>query len=239
MNELIKITETENGSVVSAKELYTYLDYDLSQWARWHKKNITDNEFAVEFEDYVGFDSMSSGNKTKDFALKLDFAKKIAMMAKTKKGEDIRNYFLECENLAKANTRNLVTPSYQIENPIERAKAWIEEQEKVLLLQEKNEKLQYRSDFVDVCFETDGVFSMEEVCKILKLPYGRNIMMAKLRDLKVLLGSNTPKQSLVSNGYFKVVETLVDNGKFKKLVSTTYATQKGIGHIHKLLNKEI
>jgi anti-repressor protein len=116
-------------------------------------------------------------------------------------------------------------------------KELVAKEEQVILLQEKNEKLQYRSDFVDVCFDTDGVFSMEEVSKILKLPYGRNKMMDNLRKSGVLLSSNTPKQSLIKSGYFKVVETMVDNGNFKKLVSTTYATQKGIGHIHKTLNK--
>lgn len=128
------------------------------------------------------------------------------------------------------------TPSYQIENPAERARAWAVEYEEKLLLQETNAKLQYRSDFVDVCFDTDGVFSMEETCKILKLPYGRNTMLQKLRELKVFLKSNTPSQKFISNGYFKVVENIIENGEFKKLISTTYATQKGIGYIHKLLN---
>lgn len=127
-------------------------------------------------------------------------------------------------------------PSYQIENPAERARAWAVEYEEKLLLQETNTKLQYRSDFVDVCFDTDGVFSMEETCKILKLPYGRNTMLQKLRELKVFLKSNTPSQKFISNGYFKVVENIIENGEFKKLVSTTYATQKGIGYIHKILN---
>lgn len=235
MSELIKITETENGSVVDAKELYLFLGYDISHWAKWYGRNVVKNDFAIEGKDYI---ELAQSARTKEFAFSIDFAKKISMMAKTEKGEEARNYFLECEQLAKSATKNIVAPSYQIENPIERAKAWIVEQEKVLLLEEKNEKLQFRSDFVDVCFDTDGVFSFEEVCKILKLPYGRNTMMAKLRELGVLLQSNTPKQNLISNGYFKVVETLIEtNSNFKKIVSTTYATQKGIGYIHKLLNK--
>jgi phage antirepressor YoqD-like protein len=129
-------------------------------------------------------------------------------------------------------------PSYQIENRIDRANAWIEEEKERILLQESNEKLQFRSDFVDVCFDTDGMFSMEETAKILKLPFGRNEMMKKLREKGVLMASNTPTQRYISNGSFKVVETLVENGSFKKLVSTTYATQKGIGYIHKMFADE-
>ena len=77
---------------------------------------------------------------------------------------------------------------------------------------------------------------MEETAKILKLDFGRNEMMKQLREKGVLTISNTPAQRFVSNGYFKVFETLVENGNFKKLVSTTYATQKGIGYIHKLFS---
>lgn len=128
------------------------------------------------------------------------------------------------------------TPSYLITDDIERAKAWIVEAEERKLLQESNEKLQFRSDFVDVCFDTDGMFSMEETVKILKLPFGRNDMMNQLRDKKILTLSNTPTQKNISNGYFKVVESLVEHGNFKKLISTTYATQKGVGYIHKLFS---
>jgi anti-repressor protein len=235
MNELIKITETEQGMVVSAREIYKFLELEKSQVSRWLNKNVVNNPYFQQGVDWVGFDTEVEGNKVKDYAISIDMSKKLSMASHSKKGNEVREYFIACEQIAKDAAKVVIIPSYQIENPIERAKAWIVEQEKVLLLEEKNEKLQFRSDFVDVCFETDGLFSMEEVCKILKLPYGRNSMMSKLRQLKVLLESNTPKQNLINNGYFKVVETLLDNGKFRKLVSTTYATQKGIGYIHKLL----
>ncbi len=236
MNELIKLSDDGNGNkVVSARELYQKLGYDLSQWSRWYKKNVVNNAFAIENEDWVGFDIKSSGNDTKDFALSLDFAKRLYMMAKTEVGENYRKYFIECENTAKS--KYIIVPSYTIENPIERAKAWIVEQEQVLLLQEKNEKLQYRSDFVDVCFDADGVFSFSEVAKILKLGYGSITLYEKMRELGLIMkGDKIPYQKYVSNGYFKVVESLIENGNFKKLVSVTYATQKGIGYIKKLLD---
>ena len=40
---------------------------------------------------------MTNGNQTLDFAITLDFAKRLAMMAKTEKGEEVRKYFIECE----------------------------------------------------------------------------------------------------------------------------------------------
>ncbi|WP_192483561.1 MULTISPECIES: antA/AntB antirepressor family protein [Cysteiniphilum] len=82
---------------VSARELYELLGFDFSNWSRWCKKNIVNNEYALVNEDYMGFVIKTSGNETQDFALTIDFAKRLAMMAKTDKGEQARKYFIECE----------------------------------------------------------------------------------------------------------------------------------------------
>ena len=97
MSDLIKIVENNGNKAVSARELYEFLGFDKSNWSRWLKKNISDNDFAIENVDYVGFVTMTNGNETQDFALSIDFAKKLSMMAKTEKGEQARNYFIECE----------------------------------------------------------------------------------------------------------------------------------------------
>ena len=130
MNELIKIVSKEKGvQTISAKELYLFLGMDKSQWSRWAKRNIEDNEFVCSGEDWVRFDTMSNGNPTVDYEITLDFAKRISMMARTEKGEKARSYFIECERKLK----ELVPASYLIVDPIERAKAWIKEQEQLKL----------------------------------------------------------------------------------------------------------
>lgn len=104
MEELIKVATNAQGSqVVSAKELHDFLGFDKSQWSRWAKKNIVDNLFAIENEDWVGFDIVSKGNKTKDYAISLDFSKRLSMMARTEKGEQARRYFIECEKKLNGN----------------------------------------------------------------------------------------------------------------------------------------
>lgn len=106
--ELIKVTTNEQGQkLVSARELYLGLGLDKSQWSRWSKKNIEQNDFFKENVDWVGFDIVSSGNNTKDFAISLDFAKHIAMMARTEKSHEYRNYFIECEKVAQNPYANL------------------------------------------------------------------------------------------------------------------------------------
>jgi anti-repressor protein len=101
MEQLIKITTTPGGKrAVFARELYDFLGFDKSQWSRWYKKNIEDNPYSEVNKDWQGFDTMSNGNPTKDFVLTIDFAKRLSMLARTEKGEEIRNYFIACEKVA-------------------------------------------------------------------------------------------------------------------------------------------
>lgn len=97
MNELIKIVENDGKKAVSARELYEKLGFAPQHWANWYKKNITNNSFAVENEDYA---QLPLSGRTIDFALSIDFAKRLSMMARTEAGEQIRNYFIEIEKRA-------------------------------------------------------------------------------------------------------------------------------------------
>lgn len=116
MNELIKLqSQTIDGNTVetvSARELYDALGLDKSNWSRWAKQNIVNNPFAVENGDYLGFVIMTNGNETTDYALVLDFAKKLAMQVKTEKGELVRNYFIKCEKQLQSNQAQLPTDPF-------------------------------------------------------------------------------------------------------------------------------
>lgn len=138
MSELIKITTNEQGQkLVSARDLYLGLGLNKAVWKRWYESNIINNEYFKENVDWVGFNIMLSNNKTQDFAISLEFAKHIAMMARTEKSHEYRNYFIECEKIALQQ----VSPSYMIADPIERAKRWIEEQEERMALEQQKQQL--------------------------------------------------------------------------------------------------
>lgn len=97
MNELIKITEYDGKKAVSARELYDFLGFASQHWANWYKKNIVNNSFALENEDWM---QLPLSGRSIDFALTIDFAKKICMLSRTETGEEIRNYFIEVEKQA-------------------------------------------------------------------------------------------------------------------------------------------
>lgn len=89
----------------TAKKLYEFLEMDKSQYSRWYKNNITNNEFAEEGIDYEVYDieveNPQGGRPTQDFKLTASFAKKLSMTAKNEKGEQAREYFIETENKLK------------------------------------------------------------------------------------------------------------------------------------------
>ena len=114
-NEIIKVTTNEKGQeVVSARELYLGLGLNKAVWKRWYESNIINNDFFKENVDWVGFNIMLNGNKSQDFAITLEFAKHIAMMARTEKSHQYRNYFLECEKKAKESKPQLTQEQYNV-----------------------------------------------------------------------------------------------------------------------------
>lgn len=108
MNKLIKIQMNDEGKqLVSARELYLGLGLNKSNWSRWYPTNILKNDFFNENNDWVGVRHNDEGNEIQDFAISLEFAKHIAMMARTEKSHKYRNYFIECENSLKGQVKEL------------------------------------------------------------------------------------------------------------------------------------
>ena len=101
-NILIEIQEKDGQNVVSARDLYIGLGYNLAHWKRWSNKNIIKSDDFIELEDYEGFTLMVNGNEVQDFIVTLDMAKELTMLSRTKKGKEIRKYFIAKEKEAQA-----------------------------------------------------------------------------------------------------------------------------------------
>ena len=102
MKDLIKISDK---SLVSAKELYLGLGLIKKNWSRWYPINIEKNDFFTENADWVRVPLKEEGNETIDFAISIEFAKHIAMMARTEKSHEYRNYFIQCEKALKESSK--------------------------------------------------------------------------------------------------------------------------------------
>ena len=109
----LKIDESGH---TTARALYEFLELAPTQFARWANKNIEDNEYFVENEDWWGFDIMSNGNKCKDYRLTTDFAKHLCMESHSSKGKIARQYFITVEDKAKEMVvnRSQLSPQMQM-----------------------------------------------------------------------------------------------------------------------------
>lgn len=107
MDALISITTGEQGSpVVSARELYTYLEAK-KQFADWIKSRI-EKYGLIDGQDYTTFSLIGEkGRPTIEYALTIDAAKELAMVEGNAKGKAARQYFIEAE---KALRRTVEAP---------------------------------------------------------------------------------------------------------------------------------
>ena len=80
-----------------------------------------------------------------------------------------------------------------------------------------------------------GCFSLSQTAKALKLPYGRNTLNDKLKEMKIFMQSGEPYQEYISTGHFKVVTKHTPIG----LKTVTLATGKGLVYLAKKLAAEI
>lgn len=132
MQELIKITQDLNGNnLVSARELHTFLEVDTAfrHWAvRMFEYGFT------ESIDYTPFNFEHPQNKQEliDYALTIDCAKEIAMIQRTEKGKQARQYFIECERIAR--------------NPVMKQLTRLEMAKMILETETRNEQLQLTND---------------------------------------------------------------------------------------------
>jgi anti-repressor protein len=89
--ELIKISESNGKQVVSARELHQFLEIE-TRFNDWIKRMLD-----YGFIENVDYSKMSIDNQSIDYALTVDCAKHLAMMQRTEKGMQARQYFIECE----------------------------------------------------------------------------------------------------------------------------------------------
>ncbi len=96
MNEIIKITTNENMEpVVSGRDLHEFLDVK-TPYDKWFPR-MTEYGFA-EGTDFSTFLSESTGGRpATDHAIKLDMAKELAMIQRTDRGKQARQYFIQIE----------------------------------------------------------------------------------------------------------------------------------------------
>ena len=122
MKELISISKNQDGiPAVSGRELHEVLQVD-TRYSIWFNRMI---EYGFEEnKDFEAIDqkrTTAQGNETTfvDHALSLDMAKHIAMIQRTDKGKEVRQFFIEAEKGLRAISTLSLASVHQLEDVIE------------------------------------------------------------------------------------------------------------------------
>lgn len=104
MNELVKISKTEKGEVVSARELHSFFEIK-TPFTTWIKRMLDygfeENLDYQAINIFVSHKNKVGGTNKVDYALTLDCAKQISMVQRSEKGKQARLYFIKCEKIAR------------------------------------------------------------------------------------------------------------------------------------------
>lgn len=129
--------------------------------------------------------------------------------------------------------------SYTIDDPIARAKRWIEEKEEYLVLENKIKEDKPLVDFANKILSSDSSISMNDMAKLVAkngIKIGRNRLFRLLRGKGILDSRNVPYQRYIEvQPWFETTEfTYYANGK-NNISITTKVTPKGQVGIVKML----
>lgn len=211
---------------VDGRELHRFLRVlgDYTSWA----KNQTDRARLVENRDFVTFhESSGKGRPSREYHFALDAAKHIAMMAGTEEGFAIREYFLECERLAK-------DPVAALSNPETLRTLLLDNVNKVLALTARIEADKPKTNFYDAFASADGLFTLQNAGRAITGRPNKFIQELKRTFLFYQGGKLVPYVQYRQQGLFEVKVELVED----KAYPNTYITPKGLQYFAERFGRE-
>lgn len=237
MNEIINITLNDNHEpVVSGRQLHEALEVK-TEYKKWFSR-MTEYGFN-ENEDFLKVTqkclTSSTGQNTTDHIIKLDMAKEIAMIQRTERGKQVRQYFIQVEKDFNSPEKIMARALLMADQKVHKLEAQIKaDRPKVL--------------FADAVSASKSSCLIGELAKILKqngIDIGQNKLFQWLRSNGYLISRrgeswNQPTQKSMKLGLFELKKTNINHADGHTTVNTTTkVTGKGQQYfINKFLNQE-
>lgn len=237
MNELINVTLNDNHEpVVSGRQLHEALGVK-TEYKKWFSR-MTEYGFN-ENEDFLKVTqkclTSSTGQNTTDHIIKLDMAKEIAMIQRTDKGKEVRQYFIQVEKDFNSPEKIMARALLMADKKVHKLEAQIEaDRPKVL--------------FADAVSASKSSCLIGELAKILKqngIDIGQNKLFQWLRSNGYLISRrgeswNQPTQKSMQLGLFELKKTNINHADGHTTVNTTTkVTGKGQQYfINKFLSED-
>ena len=116
MHQLMPLQQSMVGQsviqTVNARDLHDYLEVK-TLFTDWIKRRIATYGFSQDI-DFTVLTFGEGPTKTTEYHVTLDMGKQLAMVERTAKGKEARQYFIECERIAQ-------TVSPKIQDPVQQA----------------------------------------------------------------------------------------------------------------------
>jgi len=223
MNELLKVNYGNDRITLSARELHGFLGIG-TEFAKWMQR-MCEYGFS-ENQDYRVFvkndDNSKGGRPSTDYEITLDMAKEIAMIQRSDKGKEVRQYFLELE-------RRWNSPEAVMNRALEYSR------KQVKALMEENKELKPKALFADAVSASDESILIGQLAKLIRqngYEIGQNRLFEWMRENGFLIKSgsrrNQPTQRAMDMGLFEVKERTISNPDGStRITLTTKVTGKG------------
>ena len=222
MKELIAIKDKQVGEdlikTVNARDLHEFLGVrkDFSNWIKVQVQRAR----LTEEQDFVVFaqkgENPEGGRPTTEYHLTLEAGKHIAMMSGTEKGNDVRDYFIECERIATSAPQPTITPELRTSKQLRE----VNQVTKEALIMAKNYGLDLNAARIAANRATRKITGVDPMALLEMKGIERPIEDLPLTPTEVgkLLGGLSPQM---------INKTLISLG-YQDKVGTTYApTPKG------------
>lgn len=230
MTELIRIDVNENQEpVISGRALHSFLEV-ATPYDKWFPRMV---EYGfTDGLDFSTFLSESTGGRpATDHAIRLDMAKEIAMIQRTEKGKQARQYFIQIEKDYNSPEKIMARALQIAEKELSNLRLENKVQEQQIA------ELKPKASYYDLVLQCKNLLSMTEIAK----DYGMSAkgMNKLLHDLGIQY-----KQSGIwflyskyqSNGYTQTKTQNYSKPDGSQGVTThTYWTQKGRLFLYELL----
>ncbi len=242
MNELIKITNHGDKQTTSARDLWEFLGKPYTKFTMWFNQykdygfieNVDYRELSVKT-----YTSQGAEHEATDYEITIDMAKELAMLQKTEKGKEARQYFIEAEKRYKAQLG--MTQQIDSKMLFQIAQA-LEEKEKQIAL------LTPAAEFGNAVSNNQGGILIRDYVKVLEndgIRIGQDKLFSWLHFNGYLYRTKGRKpqwmayKQYVEQGLFRVKETPISSPKSGDWISYTIRiTGKGQRFFYEKLKEE-
>ena len=224
MNQLLKVNYDSNWITLSARELHEFLGIG-TQYTKWFDRmceyGFTEN---IDYRTISQKRLTTQGNETTytDHEITIEMAKEIAVIQRSDKGKQARQYFIELE-------KKWNSPEFVMNRALQISKKQVE---KLIL---ENQELKPKALFADAVATSTNSILVGELAKIIKAneyDIGQKRLFEWLRSNGYLMACgeayNQPTQKSMNLGLMEIKKTTFNNPDGSiRTTTTTKITGKG------------